>query len=105
MLTAQRQGLNLQTEYITELSEIQQMLSTRLDQWEEEVQKKGFEKGREEGIEKGIEKGRAEGETIGKQLGESTLLRRQLERRYGPLPTWVKEKLATADSQTLEHWG
>ncbi len=49
------------------------MLSTRLDQWEEQTQKKGFEKDREEN----------------KQLRKSTLLYRQPERRYGSLPEMI----------------
>ncbi len=74
----QGQGLDLQIENITKLSKIQQMLSTRLDQWEEETQKKGFKRG--------IEKDREESRAEGKQFGESTLLYLQLERRYGPFP-------------------
>jgi hypothetical protein len=32
------------------------------------------------------------------------LLHKQLERRYGALPTWVSERLAQADHAQLEAW-
>jgi len=94
---AQRRGINIQNENFSELSEVKEMLSTRLKQWEEEFKEKGLAEGIKEGIEQGIEQSRQE--------GESLLLRSQLESRYGPLPKWVEEKLSTADSQTLERWG
>ncbi|MBI4330663.1 MAG: DUF4351 domain-containing protein [Chloroflexi bacterium] len=38
------------------------------------------------------------------QEGEALALRRQLARRFGPLPPWVEERLAQADRETLERW-
>ena len=46
------------------------------------------------GIEKGIQQGL--------QQGEATLLRRQLTRRFGPLPEWVEQRLTQADQADLE---
>ena len=37
--------------------------------------------------------------------GQSRLLRRQLERRFGVLPSWATEQLANASEQQLEAWG
>ena len=37
--------------------------------------------------------------------GESRLLRKQLERRFGVLPTWAIDKLNSAAEQDLESWG
>ena len=34
--------------------------------------------------------------------GQSTLLHRLLETRFGPLPTWVLERLTQSDRTTLE---
>ena len=51
----------------------------------------------EEGLKQGIQQGI--------QQGESTLLRRQLERRFGTLPAWAVQKLESADQATLEAWG
>ena len=47
----------------------------------------------QEGIEKGI------------PMGETLLLRRQLTRRFGPVPGWVEAKLAGAEPAQLELWG
>jgi len=39
------------------------------------------------------------------QQGEVALLLRLLERRFGPTPLWVKERISTASVETLEEWG
>jgi len=36
--------------------------------------------------------------------GEAAILTRQLQRRFGDLPTWVQEKIAKADLSILEKW-
>lgn len=38
------------------------------------------------------------------QQGEALILQRLLQRRFGPLPDWVTEKLAQADQTSLETW-
>jgi hypothetical protein len=48
------------------------------------------------GIAKGIAKGRVE--------GKSSLLKRQLERRFGLLPEWASERLENAKEEELETW-
>lgn len=55
---------------------------------------RGQEKGRQEGREAGREAGRQEGELI--------LLRRLLEKRFGPLPAWADGKLASRTLSELE---
>jgi hypothetical protein len=57
---------------------------------------KGIAKGRVEGRDEGLVEGRVE--------GESRLLKRQLERRFGPLPQWVSERLGCAKEDELETW-
>jgi hypothetical protein len=37
--------------------------------------------------------------------GETQLLRRLLERRFGPLPPWADQKIAKAPEADLIHWG
>ncbi len=61
------------------------------------VERIGIAKGMATGMAKGVEKGRVE--------GQSRLLRRQLERRFGVLPSWATEQLANASEQQLEAWG
>jgi len=56
-----------------------------------------FLKGEKEGEEKGKEKGKKE--------GMEEMLSRMLEVRFGPLPEWAKEKIASAEIETLENWG
>ncbi len=37
-------------------------------------------------------------------LGEAKMLRLLLERRYGPLPSWVDRRLEQAGQSDLEAW-
>jgi hypothetical protein len=41
----------------------------------------------------------------GRKEGEADFLKRLLERRFGPLPAWARERIATADTGALEEWG
>ena len=52
----------------------------------------------------GIEKGRREGWQEGRQEGEAALLVRLLERRFGDLPDWVRDRVRSADCALLETW-
>jgi len=71
-------------------------------------EEKGREVGREEGREVGREEGREEGREVGREegipQGEAQILRRQLGRRFGALPTWVEARLSQATTDQLEHW-
>ena len=42
------------------------------------------------------------GRQEGRQEGELTILRRQIEKRFGALPKWASEKLAAMSSSELE---
>ncbi len=46
-----------------------------------------------------------EGKREGILVGEARLLHRLLERRFGPLPTWVEARLAKAVEEDLVQWG
>jgi hypothetical protein len=48
---------------------------------------------------------RLEGEQQGRQSGKAALLLRQLERRFGALPDWARDRVLTADTDTMEEWG
>ena len=39
------------------------------------------------------------------QRGELTILRRQFEKRFGPLPAWAEERLANWAARDLEELG
>ncbi|MGI9211337.1 MAG: DUF4351 domain-containing protein, partial [Methylococcaceae bacterium] len=58
-----------------------------------------------EGKMEGLLKGKMEGKMEGLLEGEAKLLRKLLERRFGPLPPSITEKLAQASEQDLERWG
>jgi flagellar biosynthesis/type III secretory pathway protein FliH len=69
------------------------------------IERIGIEKGVQQGLHQGLRQGLQEGLQQGLQQGESRLLRKQLERRFGALPTWASDKLNSATEQDLEAWG
>ncbi len=60
------------------------------------VQRMYMEKFRAEGMEQGLVKGVL--------TGEIKVLKRQLEKRFGTLPTWAIDKLDNAAEQELDAW-
>ncbi|MBV2204218.1 MAG: DUF4351 domain-containing protein [Pseudomonas sp.] len=64
------------------------MLSQRIEKWAKEFQAEGERKGRLEG----------------RLEGEARVLERQLTRRFGDLPVWVRERLGSATEAQLETW-
>jgi len=64
-----------------ELLEVRNMLATRAETWKQEWLQEG------------------------KQKGEAALLLCLLERRFGALPGWARDRVAAADTVTLEEWG
>lgn len=60
------------------------MLSQRIERWAKEFQ--------------------AEGERKGRLEGEARVLERQLTRRFGDLPAWVRKRLGSATEAQLERW-
>jgi hypothetical protein len=45
-----------------------------------------------------------EAEQRGEEKGEATLLLRQLERRFGALPDWARDRVRVADTVAMEAW-
>ena len=76
------------------------MLASRAEDWKRQWLQEGELKGRQEGEESG----RQEGEQMGRRQGEAAILLRQLERRFGALPGWASDRIATADTVALEEW-
>ncbi len=68
------------------------MLAERIEEWT----RRWKEEGREEGRQEGREEGRRE--------ALLTLIERQLELRFGPLPEAIRGRLEGADADTLLHW-
>ena len=65
----------------SELQELHDMLAERVKTWTQEWKDQG------------------------RQEGEAKLLRRQLTRCFGPLPSWAEERLGQAGETELEEWG
>jgi flagellar biosynthesis/type III secretory pathway protein FliH len=65
------------------------MLATRAEEWKRDWLLEGRREGRQEGW----------------QEGAADLLSHLLERRFGPLPDEVLNRLKMADTATLEAWG
>lgn len=95
------------------LLEVRTMLATRFVKWQEKVRREALEEarqtvlqeGREEGREEGRREGRQEGWQEGQREALSVLLIHQMNRRFGELPDWARQRIATADSDTLQRWG
>ena len=67
--------------------------------------KKGKQQGMQHGMQQGVQQGIQQGKRQGMQQGESTMLVRQMERKFGQVSEKVKQKIAAADSDTLLEWG
>jgi hypothetical protein len=71
-----------------DLLEVRNMLASRAENWKQQWLQEGRREGRQEGILK----------------GESALLIRLLERRFGALPGWARDRIASANIADLEEW-
>jgi hypothetical protein len=72
-----------------ELLEVRNMLASRAENWKQQW----------------LQEGEQRVEQKGRRAGEAALLVRLLERRFGALPGWAKDRVAAADSVALEKWG
>lgn len=57
------------------------------------------------GVQEGLQEGRQEGRQEGFLQGELRLLRRQIEKRFGTIPAWAEERLASRTAAELEDLG
>jgi hypothetical protein len=80
-----------------ELLEVRNMLATRVEEWMEQRKQQWEQQGKQQGL--------LEGEQKGRQRGEAALLLRLLERRFGALPDWVRDRVLAADTVMIEEWG
>jgi predicted transposase YdaD len=53
-------------------------------------------------IKKALQEGRHEGRQEGRREGELTVIRRLIEKRFGPIPSWAEERFATRSNTELE---
>jgi hypothetical protein len=94
LLPARLPGVSLPS--VGDLLEINTMLAESVNEWTQDWKRQGMQ----EGIQKGLLQGRLEG----RLEGESTLLERQLAKRFGPLSEDTRARLRSARTQQLETW-
>jgi hypothetical protein len=88
-----------------ELLEVRNMLATRMARWREQSEQQ-LKQELEQQLKQQLEQQwLQEGEKRGEQRGEAALLLRQLERRFGVLPSWARERVLSAESVTMQAWG
>ena len=64
----------------------------------------GLAKGVAEGLARGVAEGLAEGRAEGRAEGERRALTTILRRRFGTVPAWAEDRMASAPLETLERW-
>ena len=84
--------------------ELDQQLWFAVDEFEEEKAMRYVTILERMATERGLQQGLQQGAQQGLRNGMAQTLRRQLARRFGPLPEWVLAKLAEASQEDLEVW-
>ena len=75
-----------------DLMEIKTMLATQGQAWKRQW------------LAEGKAEGRAEGKAEGKAEGRAEALIRLAEKRFGPVPAALRDRILAADPATVEHW-
>lgn len=81
---------------VTELEEVRNMLSERVQEWTHQWKQQGLDEGKREGIKEGIKEGL--------QLGEAKILLHLLTLKFGSPSEFVQEKIRGANEETLMIW-
>ncbi|WLT39514.1 Rpn family recombination-promoting nuclease/putative transposase [Synechocystis sp. B12] len=85
------------------------MTVLRESPWYQEILKEGLEKGEQQGLQQGLQRGLQEGLQRGLQeglqRGESTLILRQLGRRFGQIDLTIEQKIKSLSLAQLETLG
>jgi len=84
-----------------DLLEVRNMLATRVEEWKRQWLLEGERRGEERGEQRGEQRGEKRGE----KRGGAALLLRQMERRFGVLPNWARDRVLAADPVVMEEWG
>ena len=93
---------DLEEEFARELCEYEK---EKIMQYVSSIERIGFKKGKQQGMQHGMRQGVQQGVQQGMQQGETTMLFRQMERKFGKVSEEVKRKIEVADSDTLLGWG
>jgi len=84
--------------------EMEGLVGTIAETLEARGEARGITKGMAEGEARGIAKGEARGIAMGKAEGRKQDLTRLLERRFGPLPRDVRDRITGAGHDQLDRW-
>jgi len=88
----------------SDIEEVRKMIELREDAWCLQWKREGFEEGRREGRREGLSEGRREGRREGRCEGQRSLLRRQLERKFGKISQAYRQRIASASGKNLVCW-
>ena len=80
------------------------MMQTFIDRYIEQGRQEGRQEGWEKGWKEGWKEGYREGWEDGRQEGEAAVLLRQIKRKFGTPSQEVRDRIASADADTLLHW-
>jgi len=75
-----------------------------LDELWDQAEQRGQLKGRLQGRLEGKIEGKLEGKREGQLEGKIDFMRKSLELRFGPLPSWAAAQLSTATDKLLDSW-
>ena len=64
----------------------------------------GIQKGMQQGMQQGIKKGVVKGLQQGMEKGERAILLRQLQRKFGSIPTHCQKRIEKAHAEELLEW-
>jgi hypothetical protein len=99
---------NERAQYAREYPEEVKAMSRFADRFREEGLQQGVQQGLQQGVQQGLEqglrRGLEQGVQRGLQKGEAAVLLRQLHRKFGELPDAVRQRVETADPETLLTW-
>ena len=70
----------------------------------DEARRQGMQEGMQEGMQGGMQQGIQQGVRRGRVEGERVVLARLLQRRFGPVPAELTERLRQASTADLETW-
>ena len=59
-------------------------------------------RGMQQGLEQGLEQGLAQGLAQGRMEGEQTVVMRQIEKRFGSVPAWARQRLEAMSADEIE---
>ncbi len=92
-------------EYVVRVYDLgEQDLTRALDQAKPDRREELMGTVAEEWMKQGEARGRAEGIAEGEARGKAVMLTRMLERRFGELPPWARERIHQADDTRLDAW-